>query len=103
MIDGETGFMVRGRDVKALGAAMRALLDPALRAQMGAAARAFVEANQLEQPFAAILDSDAYRARLKRARHDDNVDTDPEPTVAAERVEDWLLDHRQDRPVGRSA
>jgi glycosyltransferase involved in cell wall biosynthesis/predicted metal-dependent phosphoesterase TrpH len=103
MLDGETGFMVRGRDVKALTAAMRALLDPALRAKMGAAARAFVEANQLEQPFAAILDSDAYRARLKRARHDDTGDPDPESAVAAERVEDWLLDHRQDRPVGRSA
>jgi phosphatidylinositol alpha-1,6-mannosyltransferase len=42
--DGETGFVVDGRDVAALTDRLIALLeDPALRARMGAAGRAWVE------------------------------------------------------------
>lgn len=76
--DGVTGFKVRGGDVSALLSAMQALLDPTLRAEMGRAAREFVERNRVQEPYTAILDSDAYRRRhrkLKMADHSDETET----------------------------
>src|SRR5262249_2986911 len=64
MIDGLTGFKVRGRDVQGLYEAMLKLMDGPARSQMGLMARSFAEANRVEEPFTAILDSDAYRRRL---------------------------------------
>ena len=65
MEDGVTGFRVAGGDPKALLGAMRALMDPALRRRMGAQARAYAEANDVREPFSAILDTAAYRRRRK--------------------------------------
>ncbi len=70
MEDGVTGFTVAGRNVDALHDAMVALMDPATRARMGANARAFVEANRVDEPFTAILDSAAYRRQLQQAKQD---------------------------------
>lgn len=64
MQDGVTGFRVPGRDAKAFAAIMGALCDVKLRREMGFNARAFVEAHDVEAPFTAVFDSDAYRARL---------------------------------------
>lgn len=68
MRDGLTGFKVAGRDVRALHDAMAMLMDPELRARMGRCARVYVEANRVDAPFSAILDSDAYRRRLAQER-----------------------------------
>lgn len=68
MQDGVTGFMVPGRDVLRLHAAMLALMDPALRARMGRSARAFAEAHRVDAPFSAIFDAEAHRRRLQQAR-----------------------------------
>jgi glycosyltransferase involved in cell wall biosynthesis len=64
--DGVTGLVVRGNDAPALARAMAALLDPQLRARMGAAARAYAVANRVEEPYSAVLDADAYRRRVRR-------------------------------------
>lgn len=61
----KTGFRVAGGDPRALLGAMRALMDPHTRARMGREARAFTEANDVREPFSAILDSEAYRRRRK--------------------------------------
>jgi 16S rRNA C1402 (ribose-2'-O) methylase RsmI len=60
------GFLpaVKGRDVQGLYEAMVSLIDAPTRLQMGRMARAFAEANRVEEPFTAILDSEAYRRRL---------------------------------------
>jgi hypothetical protein len=68
MEDGVTGLKVTGRDADALYQAMVALMDPATRARMGKNARAFVEQNRVDEPFTAILDSEAYRRRLHEAK-----------------------------------
>ncbi len=68
MHDGVTGIMVRGNDVPSLGAAMLQLLDPALRASMGRSAREFVEANRVDEPFTAVLDSEAHRRQLRKKK-----------------------------------
>jgi len=68
MIADVTGIRVPGRDVHALQQAMTRLLEPGLRAQMGFAARKFVEENQVDLPFSAILDADGYRQRVKERR-----------------------------------
>lgn len=65
MVDEETGFRVRGGDAESLLDAMRKLMDDDLRIGMGRAARRFVEANQVEQPFSAILDSSTFRQRSR--------------------------------------
>lgn len=65
MEDGVTGFRVAGGDPKALLAAMRRLMEPALRARMGRLARAFALANDVREPYSAILDTEAYRRRRK--------------------------------------
>jgi glycosyltransferase involved in cell wall biosynthesis len=64
MLDGITGIKVTGRDVKGLYEAMTRLMDRSTRLEMGRMARAFAEANRVEEPFSAILDSEAYRRRL---------------------------------------
>ena len=64
MLDGLTGFKVKGRDVQGLYEAMVRLMDEPTRLQMGRMARTFAEANRVEEPFTAILDSEAYRRRL---------------------------------------
>jgi glycosyltransferase involved in cell wall biosynthesis len=69
MEDGVTGFKVRGRDADALHHAMVLLMDPETRARMGRNARAFVEQNRVDEPFTAVLDSEAYRRRLQHAKH----------------------------------
>jgi hypothetical protein len=80
---------------------MRKLMDGDLRQRMGAAARAFVEQNRLEEPFSAILDSEGYRQRIKKNRKLELVDggqsdgeADGEAGSAPESVDSYLLDHR---------
>jgi glycosyltransferase involved in cell wall biosynthesis len=103
MEHGVTGFRVRGRDAGALAEAMAALLDPEVRARMGAAARRFVEQNRLSDPFSAILDSEAYRARIKqRKRAAANV-ADDDVVAPPDTVDNYLLDHRVHRTVEASA
>jgi hypothetical protein len=49
-------------------------MDESTRLQMGQMARAFVEVNRVDEPFSAILDTDAYRRRIeerKNAAHSD--------------------------------
>jgi glycosyltransferase involved in cell wall biosynthesis len=70
MEDGVTGIKIPGRDVEALYEAMITLMDPKVRARMGENARAFVEANRVDEPFLAVLDSEAYRRQLQKARHE---------------------------------
>jgi glycosyltransferase involved in cell wall biosynthesis len=65
MEDGVTGFRVKGGDPDALLDAMRRLMDSELRARMGRNAREFAEANDVREPFSAILDAEAYRRRRK--------------------------------------
>ncbi len=69
MVDGETGFVIGGRDVEELVQAMQRLCDPALRRRMGANARAFALRNVMPEPFTAILDADGYRESLKQGEH----------------------------------
>jgi glycosyltransferase involved in cell wall biosynthesis len=66
MRDGITGFRVSGRDPGALLEAMTALMDSETRARMGRNARAFIEANRVDEPFSAVLDSESYRRRLEQ-------------------------------------
>ncbi|MBK7949078.1 MAG: glycosyltransferase [Deltaproteobacteria bacterium] len=80
MEDGVTGFRVRGGDVQSLLAAMRALMDRDLRERMGHDARAFVEANDVPEPYSAILESTIYRGRRRSEkllagllRHEDDA------------------------------
>lgn len=70
MIDGTTGFKVKGRDVQGLIEAMRRLTDRPTRTRMGLAARAFTERNRIDEPFTAILDSATFRRRAKAAKQD---------------------------------
>ena len=65
MEDGVTGFRVAGGDAKALLTAMHRLMDRETRNRMGGQARAFVEANDVREPYSAILDTEAYRRRRK--------------------------------------
>lgn len=77
MIDGVTGFRVRGRDVGGLTDAMRKLCEREVREQMGRNARLFVEENRIEEPFTAILDSPTYRNRAKQFRREKEFDLAP--------------------------
>jgi glycosyltransferase involved in cell wall biosynthesis len=65
MLDGATGIKVRGRDTHGLIDAMRRLCDSPTRARMSRAARRFIEANRIDEPFTAILDAAAYRRRVR--------------------------------------
>jgi glycosyltransferase involved in cell wall biosynthesis len=69
MLDGVTGFKVKGRDIQGLYEAMVRLMGPSTRFQMGRLARTFAEANRVEEPFTAILDSKAYRRRLEEQKN----------------------------------
>jgi len=60
-----TGFRVAGGDPKALLEAMRRLMDRETRERMGREARAFAEANDVREPYSAILDTETYRRRRK--------------------------------------
>ena len=64
MEEGVTGLVVNGRDVESLHAAMVTLMDRETRERMGRQARVFVEEHRVDDPFTAVLDADAYRARL---------------------------------------
>ncbi len=68
MQHGQTGLMVRGNDVRSLFEAMLALMNPVLRQQLGANARVFAEANRVDEPFTAVLDSEAYRGQLRKRK-----------------------------------
>ena len=63
MVPGVTGFRIRARGIDELVEAMEALMDRETRERMGRAAREFVEANRIDEPFSAILDSEACRRR----------------------------------------
>ena len=75
MQHGVTGLMVRGNDVRSLHDAMVQLMSPTRRLQLGRDARAFAEANRVDEPFTAVLDSEAYRRQLrKRKRMQEKLD-----------------------------
>ena len=69
MLDGVTGLKIKGRNVAELCDAMRILMNEPTRIRMGEMARTFVEANRVEEPFTAILDSDAHRRRLQERKN----------------------------------
>ena len=79
MQDGVTGLMVRGNDVRGLRNAMQQLMDAGLRKRMGHAARAFSEANRVEEPFTAVLDSEAHRRKLRKKKNRDEHRTGTAP------------------------
>ena len=97
MIDGVTGFMVPGHQAQPLREAMLALMDRTLREQMGRDARAFSEANRVDEPFSAVLESERYRQKLrlvKRAARPNvasRSSLDLEPRVGSLRVDDGAL------------
>jgi glycosyltransferase involved in cell wall biosynthesis len=111
MQHGRTGFRVAGRDVAALRHAMLALMDPATRERMGREARAFTEANRIEEPFSAILDSESYRRRIRARRkgedaHEEERSTalaldflDAEPTAVAQPADPAASHVAPDRPA----
>jgi glycosyltransferase involved in cell wall biosynthesis len=68
MLDGITGLRINGRNVQELCDAMLALMNPATRSRMGQMARTFAVANRVDEPFTAILDSDAYRRRIEERK-----------------------------------
>lgn len=101
IVEGLTGFKVRGRDVDDLLAAMQKLMSPAIRERMARAARAFAVDNVVDEPFSAILDSVAYRQRVKKKRKLKKqkraakwADDDDE-AAEVEGVESYLVDHRE--------
>src|SRR5262245_7864380 len=69
MLDGVTGLKVKGRNVQELCDAMMTLMDPQTRTKMGEMVRAFAEANRVEEPFTAILDSDTHRQRVEERKN----------------------------------
>jgi glycosyltransferase involved in cell wall biosynthesis len=75
MLDGVTGYKIKGRDVEGLHSAMLALMDEPTRTRMGQMARTFSEINRVEEPFSAILDSEAYRRRQQERKN--AADKDP--------------------------
>ncbi len=68
MLDGVTGLMVRGGDVRSLQEAMLRMMEPNGKAAMGRAARAYAEANRVDEPFTAVLDSESYRRQLRKKK-----------------------------------
>jgi len=70
MLDGVTGLKVQGRNVQELVEAMLALMDESMRSKMGRMAASFAAANRVDEPFTAILDSEAYRRRLEQRKKD---------------------------------
>jgi glycosyltransferase involved in cell wall biosynthesis len=74
MEDEVTGFKVCGRDVQRMVRAMERMLQPDVRQRMGAQARLYAERNRVDEPFTAILDSEAYRRRAKQAKRSKEVE-----------------------------
>lgn len=66
--EGITGYKVRGKDVDSLYEAMIKLMDEDIRTNMGYNARQFIEENDLEEPFSAILSAEEYRQRIKQTK-----------------------------------
>ncbi len=66
MRDGVTGVMVRGHVVRSLQYAMLQLMDTPTRNRMSGAAREFAEANRVDNPFTAVLDSETHRRQLRK-------------------------------------
>jgi glycosyltransferase involved in cell wall biosynthesis len=80
MQHGITGLMVRGNDVRSLHDAMLQLMSPVLRQTLGCQARMFAEANRVDEPFTAVLDSEAHRRQLrKRKRKLEKVESQKAP------------------------
>ncbi|HSU88598.1 MAG TPA: glycosyltransferase, partial [Terriglobia bacterium] len=65
MLEGITGLTIKGQSVQELCETMVALMDQPTRCKMGQMARTFAEANRVDEPFTAILDSEAHRRRVK--------------------------------------
>jgi glycosyltransferase involved in cell wall biosynthesis len=102
VLDEVTGYVVRGRDVDALHAAMCQLLDDTARREMGRRARDFALQGVLDEPFSAILDSQRYRRRVKAAKKLAKRVAAEEPVDAAAFLDTYLVDHREslDQEVG---
>ncbi|MFN3242248.1 MAG: glycosyltransferase [Planctomycetota bacterium] len=103
MVDGVTGIKVRGRDEDDLLAAMQRLMDPDVRRRMSSSARAYAVAGRIDEPFSAILDSDAYRRRVKKAK---KVQAEMEAAArqgSDEFVDSYLVDHRETNAQGWAA
>ena len=54
--------------------AMLTLMDEPTRIKMGQMARTFAEANRVDKPFTAILDSDEYRSRIQERKNAERQD-----------------------------
>jgi len=103
MVDGVTGIKVHGRDEAELLAAMQKLMDREVRERMSASARAYAVEGRIDEPFSAILDSDAYRRRVKKAR---KVQAEMEAAAAQDSqdfVDSYLVDHRETNAQGWAA
>jgi glycosyltransferase involved in cell wall biosynthesis len=68
MQHGVTGLMVRGNDARSLHDAMLRLTCSLERQQLGKGARAYAEANRVDDPFTAVLDSEVYRRKLRKRK-----------------------------------
>ena len=74
MLDGLTGLKMKGRGVQELHDAMVTLMDEPTRSRMGQLARTFAEANRVDEPFTAILDSEKHRRRLQAQKGEESHD-----------------------------
>jgi len=74
MLEGVTGLKIKGRSVQELREAMRMLMDEPTRVKMGQMARRFAEANRVDEPFTAILDSDEHRRRIQERKNAEQPD-----------------------------
>jgi glycosyltransferase involved in cell wall biosynthesis len=74
MVPDVTGIRVSGRDAAELTAAMDRMMDPERRRSMGLAARAFSEANRVDDPFTAVFDAESYRRRVADAKTEPGSD-----------------------------
>jgi glycosyltransferase involved in cell wall biosynthesis len=68
ILDGVTGMKIRGRNAQELCEAMLRLVDEPTRSNMGKMARTFAVANRVDEPFSAILDSEAHRRRIEERK-----------------------------------
>jgi glycosyltransferase involved in cell wall biosynthesis len=91
MIDGVTGLRVSGRDAHELAEAMLALMDRDLRSRLGRQARTFAEENRVDEPFTAVFDADAYRARKKAPAPVESAETEVEALARMYFVEEELV------------
>lgn len=93
MEDGVTGLMVRGNDLPSLQQAMLRMMDATTRESMGRAARAFAEANRVDEPFTAVLDSEAYRRQLRKKKKQ------AEQQHVPEGIGELAIWHARERPA----